>query len=650
MTYASSKSGYFSAPEVVTVLHFLRLVDNPREDIPLTGVLRSPIVGLSSQEMALLRLVQKEGLLYDCLRTLCEEQGRDGIVKELTLLEEKPGEVASLIRKCLHFQGLLKEFRDRAVYTPVHELIVQMLSETGYGDICAAMPGGEQRTANLQMLVQKALDYEATSTRSLFGFLRFMGHLQKYEVDFGEVNLSAEGEKVVQVMTIHRSKGLEFPIVFVCGMGKRINFQDLNAAVLTHPDMGLGLDVIDTKERSRRPGITRTLIRKKLREETLGEELRVLYVALTRAKEKLIMTGYVPKLSKKLESLSLLLDHGKWLLPYRERAKAMSFLDFVLLALARHQSMGEIFEEAGFTPERREPFWNGGARFLVKSFVPTDLVAAEVQEQMGRMVFYESLRDFDGGEDVYSQEEEKIREVLNERFSFSYPYGYLRNLPVKVSVSELKKKSMEEGEEEALSMDVFYEPDVIPLLPSFVREKEETSLWGPQRGTAYHRFLECLDYKALGDDEVESIKRQFEDLVLDRRMERVQVECIDIEDILTFLHSSLGQRFARAHREGLLKREQPFVFCRPAKELSEEWPYEEQVLIQGIIDAFFFEGEEIVLVDYKTDKIAPGEEEVLANRYRVQLEDYALALTRMTGRRVKERYLYSITLGKAIAV
>ena len=285
--YCTSRTGYFSALEIITVLNYLKVCDNPLQDIPLTGVLRSPMVGCTSQELAQIRVLYPQGLLWDSVEQYVKsrEEGCDAA--------EKP-----LMEKLQRFLELLEKVRNMATYTPVHQLILFILKETGYGNYARALPGGEQRYANLSMLVEKAMAYEKTSYRGLFNFVRYIEQLQAYEVDYGEVNLAGAGSTAVEIMTIHKSKGLEFPVVFAAGMGKQFNFQDLNARLLIHPELGLGTDAILPEKRIIASSLNKQMVRRELLKESLGEELRVLYVAMTRAKEKLILTGAVGKLDK----------------------------------------------------------------------------------------------------------------------------------------------------------------------------------------------------------------------------------------------------------------------------------------------------------------------------------------------------------------
>ena len=619
----------------MTLLNYLRILDNPLQDIPMTGVLRSPIVGCTTEELAELRIAYPEGMIYECVCRFVEDYRKHGSFEENKKI---------LGEKLSCFMDTMNTLRDKAAYTPVHQLILEVLARTGYGDHAKAMPNGEQRNANLNMLVEKAMEYEKTSYRGLFNFVRYIQKLQQYQVDYGEVNLSGTGESAVQIMTIHKSKGLEFPVVFAAGMGKRFNFRDMNTSILIHPELGIGADAILPEKRIIAPSLCKQIIRRALLMESLGEELRVLYVALTRAKEKLILSGTIGALHPELGELSALRDSEEPLLSLGRRLGGKTYWDYVLPALARHRCMAPLFHEYGIFMNTANPLYKDPAEFKVTRVTAQELTESEVMEQAEREMKKETLENWNPGR-VFDSE---IREEIQRRFSFVYPYQYLEDLPVKVSVSELKKRSYHSEQDLEETVDYETEEEIQPLVPRFIEEKKEEGYTGALRGTAYHRVMECLDYqKTANRDE---IRRQLREWVDARKMERKEAESVRVKDIWNFVEAPLGQRMKAASEKRLLFREQPFVIARKASELDPQWQCEENVLVQGIIDAYFIEDEEIVLVDYKTDFVRRGEEQKLIDRYHVQLEDYAQALERMTGRKVKERYIYSFTLGEAFSL
>ena len=631
--YCTSRTGYFSALEIVTVLNYLKVCDNPLQDIPLMGVLRSPIVGCTSQELAELRIQYPKGLLYESVTAYVGESSKTDFLNEKDFLK----------LKLSNFLQLLEKVRNMAVYTPVHELILYVLKETGYGNYARALPGGEQRFANLTMLVEKAMDYEKTSYRGLFNFVRYIEQLQAYEVDYGEVNLTGAGNTAVEIMTIHKSKGLEFPVVFVAGMGKQFNFQDMNAGLLLHSELGIGADAVIPEKRVIASSLNKQIIRRQLLKESLGEELRVLYVAMTRAKEKLILTGTVGKLEKQMVSLSRFLDEEEELLPLGTRMKAKNYWAFVLPALVRHRAMSELLGEYGILMKKQKGIYDDVSDFVIKKVTVRQMTEKAVILQAGNQMQEEYLKNWDADQ-VYDKE---IREEIEKRFSFVYPYKYLEDIPVKVSVSDLKKRSWHDESELEENISVSAEEQVEEQeapVPAFMAEKQE-EYKGAARGTAYHRLMECLDYAEV-ESEVQ-LEVQLKRLLESQKMTEQEAECIRIRDIKKFVDSELGQRMKKAVVKKQLYREQPFVIRRSASLLDDSWK-DETILVQGIIDAYFTEDGEIVLVDYKTDRVRKGQEQKLVDLYHVQLEDYAQALERMTGMKVKEKIIYSFTLQKAI--
>ena len=644
--YSASRTGYFSTQEVVTLLNYLRVCDNPLQDIPLTGVLHSPIVGCDVQELAMIRSECPGGMIYDSICAYVE--------KDKEILEENKGKIR-LRKKLRIFLEQLHKIRDMATYTPIHELIMYILKETGYGTYAKAIPGGAQRGANLHMLVEKAMDYEKTSYRGLFNFIRYIEKLQKYEVDFGEVNLADAGSGAVQIMTIHKSKGLEFPVVFAAGMGKQFNFQDINARFLIHPELGFGVDAIFPERRLIVSAMQKQIIRRALKRESLGEELRVLYVALTRAKEKLIITGSMGSVEAVLRSISRYMDSKETLLPLGVRSEAKSYWSYILPALVRHPAMKELLAEYGIFGKQAKICEKENADFLIHKVTLAELVQGEILGQTDAQMREMFFREWDS-QRVY---DETIHQALEKKFGFEYPYAYLEELPVKVSVSELKKRKYADAEE--IESALYPEQEMEEIVPAFIASRieetsEESSLIsgekkgsrGAARGNAYHRVMECLDYTQVKT--YQEIDRQIQTLVESHKMSPEEGECIRRKDILSFAGSELGRQMQRAAQDKKLHREQPFVMKVDMKNLDASWNGDETVLVQGIIDAYFIEGEEIVLVDYKTDRIGQGEESKLIERYRTQLEDYALALERMLHKKVKQKYIYSFALQKAIEI
>lgn len=619
-SHVLSKTGYFAAREIRALLQFLQVLDNPRQDIPLFGVLKSFFGGFSDEEIARIRgAVEDKGKgLYFCIK----EQA------------EKEGELQIKIQRFLSF---LEEYRDKTVYMPIHELLQEIVIRTGYLHYIAALPGGGQRKANVQMLLEKAAAFEQTSYYGLFHFIRYMEQLEKYEVDYGEANILDENADVVRIMSIHKSKGLEFPICFVSGLAKKFNMQDINGKMIADVDMGIGADYVDVERRLQGKTVRKNIIGEKMRLDNLGEELRVLYVALTRAKEKLILTGMIDKPEKKLAMLIPIAMRGFGRLMYGELAGAGSYLDFLLPALCVHPAMEPLWESCGLEiPKKPENSWKWKAQMEIKILGDEEWQAMDVREQ----ILAENLRKRLECSNPMTDTDSGLMANLSKIFDSAYQYSNLADLYTKTTVSELKKAG--QIEEQDFSFRLYEEETVIPYIPKFM--KQEEALGGKDRGSAFHKAMELMDFGAGAEPVEEQIKKMQQEGMLSPEY----AEVISVSAIKTFLSSDLARRMAAAEKQGCLYREKPFVLGIPAKELNGDFPSEELVLIQGIIDVYFEEDGEIVVADYKTDRVDAGKE--LIEKYRIQLEYYARALQQLTGKKVKEKIIYSFRLHEEIAL
>lgn len=613
--YVSSRTGYFQTVEIKVLMQLLRVIDNPLQDIPLYGTMKSFFGGFEEEEIAKIRAEDKQAPLYELLINY------DGEEKE----------------KVQEFLKWLSGYRRKTAYTPIHKLIQDILTETGYLDYVTARPGGSQRRANVEMLLTRAAAFENTSYYGLFHFLRYMEQLEKYEVDYGEADILDENADVVRIMSIHKSKGLEFPVCFVAGLSKRFNMQDTTGRMIADADMGIGVDYVDEELRLQSKTLKKRAVALKMKLDTLGEEMRVLYVAMTRAREKLILTGMTADVDQFEAELSKQKEFGSFdrsgKIPFSVLAGASCYLDFLFPCLDE-----------------------------VTLIRPKELFLADVQ---GAVVEIDRKQKLLAGKDG---ENKQIMTELSGRFEKIYPYQYLSDLFVKTTVSELKKKaihdlsfrSMEDlnlgdgakgnDTEQAFTAQWFEEPEIVPYIPSFISSTEEMS--GTDRGSAYHKVMELLDFAKLGEcrepDVDKQLNEQLEQFVEEGRLTVQWRESIDNRKIRTFLKSSLAKRMGRAAQLGRLRREQPFVLGLPASRLGGQFPESEQVLIQGIIDVFFEEDGRIIVADYKTDRVKAPEE--LITRYQVQLDYYAQALTRLTGKEVTEKIIYSFALGREIVL
>ena len=688
-----SSTGYFSTVEVQTVLSMLRLLDNPRQDIPMAAVLRSPMAGLTDEELAVLRLEDGSVPFHEAVLELAEGLYEEDGQKEISDSEadRKQGRNAdektenhieiTAHRKLLKFYKKYKQLRQLVPDTPIHELIEIILRETGYGHYVAAMPAGNRRTANLNMLLEKAAAYEKTSYKGLFHFVRYIDELQKYDVDFGEADMVGENEDVVRIMSIHKSKGLEFPIVIVSGMGKNFNKQDTRSKMVLHPELGIGLDYMDGKKRIKSPTIAKKAIAKQIDLENLGEELRVLYVALTRAKEKLILTGTLKDAPEKLEffrqqaNLSKAADRP---LSYLTREGASGYLDWILPAVL---SYGDKY------PDR-----------IVEA---AELVLDEVENQL------EQNEDLTERIEEIEAADTQLVGQLKQRFLQRYPYQVDVLRKNKYSVSELKHRAMREKfeAEQEETVPAFLEEPVTPTIPLFIQRqgsveqeaqnkaqdagqeaeskaeqkiKSNTANRGALRGTAVHRVMECYDFAS-----EKSVQEQMEAMEKEEKITADMRALVKEQIVADFVSSETGKRMALAQRMGALYREKPFVMGFTEEELEnygfgagaqmienevqtenaqqeivlenvsrENHMHEEDLtLIQGIIDVFWIEDDGITVLDYKTDRVDTAQE--LIDRYATQLKLYADALERVFAARklkVKEILIYSFSLEQLITL
>lgn len=617
-SHVESSTGYFSAIEVQTVLNMLRILDNPLLDIPMASVLKSHMAGLSDEELAEIRVSDRSvpfaAAALSCMKRAAEET--EGL--ELVSAE-----------KLKNFYEKYQRLR-RAKDLPIHELITRILSETGYGNYVAALPAGAKRAANLDMLREKAIAYEKSSYKGLFHFVRYIDQLEKYEIDFGEADATGENADAVHIMTIHKSKGLEFPVVFVSGISKSFNRMDEREKMVIHPDLGLGIFQMKLDPKIKRPCFIRTEIAEHIRRENLGEELRVLYVALTRAKEKLILTGTVRDQEKTIAGYMGNVIPGRPL-PFADRVKASCYADWIIPAAL---SYPQKYELTMVTLE--------------------ELVADETARRLGGMMDYDLLCERIGQADPAEVE------LIRSAFSYEYPYKSDMDRKSKYSVSELKHNSMlqrydrAEGEAE---LPEFLAEEKEPYVPDFALDskdklREDTASQygvsrGALRGTAVHRVMECLDFVRMAELDRKDqegvaafVKEELFRMENSGEVTKEMKELVPPAMIEAFVKSGVAGRMADAALKGNLFKEKPFVM------------EQDGILIQGIIDVFWVEEDGIVVLDYKTDRVKAAEELVL--RYQTQLKLYGDALKRIfvptRSFEVKERYIYSFRLKEVVAL
>ncbi|MDO4267361.1 MAG: helicase-exonuclease AddAB subunit AddA [Eubacteriales bacterium] len=633
--YAESRTGYFNTTEVETVLSVLSVIDNPMQDIPLAAVLKSPVCGLTDEDLAWLAAWYK-GLadkgqdrgIYGAVRAWLARQSADQDGEE-----RDPGISEETSERLSRFWKLLEGFRQRSIYLPIHELIYQVYEETGYYHLVSAMPAGQTRRANLDMLVEKAVEYERISYKGLFHFVRYIENLKRYQSDFGEASTAGEEDDTVRIMSIHKSKGLEFPIVFLAGMGKKFNRQDAYSRLLIDPELGIATDYFDLEHRLKATTLKKNALRRKVETDNLGEELRVLYVAMTRAKEQLIMTGTDRHLAAARTKYSNMpVAAGQ--LHYTVLSGAGSYLDWLFMC-----------------------FGGNPVRIRLTEVLLEEIMSGEVARQAVSAASKEFLLELDPDR-IWAED---YGRQLRENLDYVYPYEADIRLHTKMSVSELKKQGQLTDEAEAVQFAPVTEPDSASRKADAASWQQEPASRQPDlvsprpdpaarqsdgaaRGTAFHRIMELLAFDRI--DSRETLEEAVAGLVDAGKFTRENFELLDLDAVWRFFCSGLGKRMARAQAEGRLHKEQQFVMGIPARELG-AGDSEELVVIQGIIDAYFEEEDGLVLMDYKTDRVRRPE--TLIEHYKVQLDYYERALRQMTGKNVREKLIYSVTLNEVIS-
>ncbi len=634
-SHTASKRGYFETTEIRTILQVIRVLDNPLQDIPLFGVLKSRFGGFDDEEIA--------GIRAEC-------KGKFSLYQKLLMyhdiMNEEQGEQNDAVIKIDKFLQWTEAFRRKAVYMPIQNLLKELIIDSGYYHSIAVLPAGEQRIANLEMLMAKAESFAKTSYYGLFHFVRYIEQLEKYDVDYGEVNIMDEQDDIVRLMSIHRSKGLEFPVCFVAGLSKAFNMQDSRSGLVIDADLGIGVDYVDADLRVQCKSRRKNIVSRKMKLDSLGEELRVLYVAMTRAKEKLILSGVVKEPEAAVAG---------------ERAGPLSFLKLV---------------SAGSYLDLLLPVVMGGdgkTYFTVRVWTREQLYYEEIKESTERQVRQKGLLTAAFKDEI--RLDEKKMTAVSARLARQYSRKDLAGLYTKTTVSELKKAeqkgyaSPEESRGDVFALRLFEEPEVIPYIPLFMKGEEDMT--GTVRGSAYHKVMELLRFQELpvGIERAEplpkahiqqiqqqaqqiqqqllqQVERQMKQAYEEGRLSEEYRDAVRYAKIVDFLETPLAQRMIHADRNGRLHKEQPFVIGLSAERLDKVFSPQETILIQGIIDVFFEEDGQLVVMDYKTDKVEEAEE--LSARYRKQLEYYGEALEQLTGKKVKEKVIYSFALNKEI--
>ncbi|TFD99258.1 helicase-exonuclease AddAB subunit AddA [Jeotgalibacillus salarius] len=600
--YADLSTGYFDATEVAIMVSLLKVIDNPIQDIPLASVLRSPIVRCTEEELAKIREADPKGTFWDALQVYMSAEDADSSLKE----------------KCSWFLVSLRKWRAQARTGAVSELVWQLFRDTQFYDFTGGLPGGKQRQANLRALYDRARQYESTSFRGLFRFLRFVERMRDRGDDLGAARALSEQEDVVRMMTIHKSKGLEFPIVFISGMARQFNEMDLRGSYLLDKDFGLAVPYVDIENRISSTTLPQMAFKEKKRLENLAEEMRVLYVAMTRAKEELILIGTVPDAEKLKAKWTLSGSHDSWLLPEYTRKGAKKYLDWIGPALARHKHAihsvpSGLFEDASV--------WN--MEVYHKQLFTTEQKKEETAaEWLSHVKNHETVP---GKSDQY--------EDLMERLNWIYPHEAASMIKSKQSVSSIKRQHETFDETAA---DTLVKPSKkLYERPAFLQQEKMTAA---EKGTIMHTVMQQVPLQKIPDQK--DIEALVAKLIVREILTEEQAETVNVSHVTAFFQSPLGKRLLSASQ---VRREVPFTYATSPQKTGISQHVEDHVLIQGIADCVFEDAEGLVLLDYKTDYVdrtQPDAETILAERYRLQLSLYKKALEESLNRKIDEVYLY----------
>ncbi|WP_160646162.1 helicase-exonuclease AddAB subunit AddA [Chengkuizengella marina] len=624
--YADLDSGYFDAGEVEVILSVLKVIDNPYQDIPLAAVLRSPIVQLSADDMALIRLSDPNNSYFEALKAF---------------INQKENNEHDLKNKLDQFMIQLESWRIKARQGSVSELIWHIYRETIFFDMVGGMPGGVQKQANLRLLYDRAKQYEKTSFRGLFRFLSFINQMRDRGGDLGTAIAVGEQENVVRLMSIHKSKGLEFPIVFVAGINKMFNFQDLHNPFLMHKQLGFGPKYVDIMNRISYPTLPSLAIKRRLQLEMLAEEMRILYVALTRAKEKLFLVGTIKHLKKKLLKWSPIIGSASSQLPDYVLVSARSYFDWLGPALIRHDHMKPMREllDHHLTPRFKENSYN--SKWVFETMSTRNLIEEQKEKDLMTVSSLKSLTQLQNYE---YKTDPFIADLLFHKFNWKDDNKLSQTLLSKTSVSEMKRltdlkiEMMTRNDEEILSASLLKsipQKNNLKRRPRFMEQKQVNAA---ERGTVYHSIMQHIPLQKVITLEV--IQRTLDDLLMKNMISAEQSKLVDISVIYTFFQSDLGRRL---NLSKTFYREVPFSYGIPAKDVyvtHDSVSSSEIVLIQGIIDCLFLENDHFILIDYKTDAVYGNKLNEIKERYNMQIEMYTKAVEHIWKIPVSEQYLY----------
>ncbi|QQK81916.1 helicase-exonuclease AddAB subunit AddA [Salicibibacter cibi] len=640
-SYAAQSGGYFRRVEVQVMMALLRVIDNPYQDIPLASVLRSPIVGLRENELADIRLAGKGESFYEAMKRIVAEQPVLPFDAKLSFMEEKQRAGEEWRNRVAAFYNHLQKWRSQARNHSLSQLIWDLFRETGYDAFVGGLPGGKERQANLHALYDRARAYEQTSFRGLFRFLRFVDRMEERGDDLEVARTLGEQENVVKIMSVHKSKGLEFPVLFVAGMTKQFNLKDAQASIQIHQSLGFGSNYTDTEQRAMFQTLPLITMKQEARKEQISEELRILYVAMTRAKEKAMLVGAVKDPEKTIDKWVKKAMTASGRLPFQTRARAKSFFDWIGPAIIRHPAssyLREIVESPFDSMLADESEWNVTLAetrgFFADETKNDDLETALAKVQTLQPIELEAKDD-------------TAADLVQKRLDWVYPHPSATTHFAKQSVSEIKKRNDNEDPYAAKPMREHHFQSANAGRPRFMQE-DKGSLSRAEFGTAMHAVMQRI---SLQGHTVSQVEATIEEMKEKEQLTETQAQAIDVHAILRFFQSELGKRLRRSSH---VYREVPFTFVKPADQIYPGWSdeYSEPILIQGVADCLFHDdNQRFVLIDYKSDQInSRMNETLLRNRYQEQMRLYTEAIEQIWKTSVQERYLYFFDGGFTISI
>lgn len=589
--FSDASSEYLESIEIQTVMSLLKIIDNPLQEIPLVAVMRSSIGGFTDNELVQIRLSDKYDNFYNAI------------------LKSKKNVDSKLRVKIETFLNNLEMWRKEQEYLSLDELIWKIYNDTGYYNYVGLMTNGELRQANLKMLFERAKQCESISFKGLFNFINYIEKIKTSSKDMDSAKVIGENDDVIRIMSIHKSKGLEFPVVFLSGTGKQFNMQDLNNKILLHPEIGIGVKYIDYDRQIEYDTLSKQAMKNQIMLETLSEEMRVLYVALTRAKEKLIITGYsAAKKQKEIDELKYKYSELNHIL----LKKYKSYLDWMKLVYVYNSEKMQNLA----TIQMYEK--NEILKMCSQKENHEDYSANEILKKLS-------------GVEIDSHEQEEVVKLLE----YEYENKIVTTLKTKMSVTEIK---------ENVKRDLVQISNLSLNVPKFFQTDEDVKITNAQKGTLVHLCMQKLDLNKRTYT-YNDVKKLIAELEAKKIIATKEAEAININKVYQFTKSKIWNEMINARQ---VEREKPFYINIPAKEIYKQ-DLDEKILVQGIIDLYYITGQdEIVLVDFKTDFVENRDEQILVDKYRIQLDIYKRALESATGRKVDKVYIYSTYLEKEI--